>query len=187
MEYFFNDVNVMQTVLRDNDGTGISLEHAATLISSRFAFTSIETVQQALYALFDLELHGPEAQNVSRGLITTTELFHSISAKALPLLVRDPNTAFQHRFHHLIQYGGKYYAYLVARSSANLIWNSVFRADPFNRQNGLKWAEVQSHGGGFPPNVLLKSILGYSPTPSHLIKALKEEAANVSCLGAVNI
>ncbi|CAJ0603710.1 unnamed protein product [Cylicocyclus nassatus] len=188
MEYFFNDLSVMQSILRSPNGECIEVEDAACMIASRFAFSSLEIMQQASYALFDLELHGPDAPRLIReNRITTTDLFHSIVTKALPHLEREKDTAFQHRFHHLVQYGAKYYSYLVARSAASLIWNSNFRDAPFNRTEGLKWAEVQSHGGGLPSNLLLKKMLGYSPTAIHLIDALKQETSHLANLGAVNV
>lgn len=132
--------------------------------------------------------------------MTTTELLQRILTSSLPHLQRDSSSAFQHRldpslsltiilfrFHHLVQYGAKYYSYLVARSAASLIWSSAFEQDPFNRVNGLKWAQVQSHGGGLHPSVLLKTILGSPPTPENLIRTLHNEVSPLSNLGTVNI
>ncbi|KAL6737175.1 hypothetical protein Aduo_010842 [Ancylostoma duodenale] len=188
MEYFFNDLTVMQSILRSPNGDCIALEDAACMSASRFAFSSLEIMQQASYALFDLELHGPDAALLLReNRITTTELFHTIVTKALPHLDRERDTAFQHRFHHLVQYGARYYSYLVARSAASLIWNSKFRDAPFSRSEGEKWAEVQSYGGGLPSSLLLKKMLGYSPSAMHFIDALKQETSHLANLGAVNV
>ncbi|KAJ1359819.1 hypothetical protein KIN20_018630 [Parelaphostrongylus tenuis] len=188
MEYFFNDLTVMQTILRNPDGECVPIEDAACMIASRFAFSSLEIMQQASYALFDLELHAPDAARLLReGRITTTDLFHSIVTKALPHLDRQKDSAFQHRFHHLVQYGAKYYAYLIARSAASLIWNSKFRDSPFNRAEGEKWMEVQSYGGGLPSSILLERMLGYNPTSVHFIEALKQETSHLANLGAVNV
>uniref|UniRef100_A0A7I4YMA9 Peptidase_M3 domain-containing protein n=1 Tax=Haemonchus contortus TaxID=6289 RepID=A0A7I4YMA9_HAECO len=188
MEYFFNDLTVLQSVLRNSDGECVRIEDAASMIASRFAFSSLEIMQQASYALFDLELHAPDATKLLReGRITTTDLFHSIITKALPHLDRQADSAFQHRFHHLVQYGAKYYSYMVARSAASLIWNSKFRDSPFSRTEGEKWMKVQSHGGGLPSAVLLETMLGYSPTSMHFIDALKNETSHLANLGAVNV
>lgn len=46
MEYFFNNIDVLQEIAKDNYGRSISVEDAATLITSRFAFTSLEMLQQ---------------------------------------------------------------------------------------------------------------------------------------------
>ncbi|PIO62010.1 peptidase family M3 [Teladorsagia circumcincta] len=135
---------VLQTVLRNPDGKCVRIEDAASTIASRFAFSSLEIMQQASYALFDLELHAPDAARLLReGRITTTNLFNSIITKALPHLDRQADTAFQHRFHHLVQYGAKYYSYMVARSAASLIWNSKFRDSPFSRTEGEKWMKLR--------------------------------------------
>ncbi|KJH41486.1 hypothetical protein DICVIV_12540 [Dictyocaulus viviparus] len=183
MEYFFNDLTVLRTILRDANGECIPVEDAACMIASRFAFSSLEIMQQASYALFDLELHAPDAARLLReGKITTTNLFHSIVTKALPHVDRQHDSAFQHRFHHLVQYGAKYYSYLIARSAASLIWNSKFRDSPFNRTEGERWMKVQSHGGGLPPTILLESMLGYSPTSAHFIEALKKETSHLANL-----
>ncbi|VDO30079.1 unnamed protein product [Haemonchus placei] len=188
MEYFFNDLTVLQSVLRNSDGECVRIEDAASMIASRFAFSSLEIMQQASYALFDLELHAPDATKLLReGRITTTDLFHSIITKALPHLDRQADSAFQHRFHHLVQYGAKYYSYMVARSAASLIWNSKFRDSPFSRTEGEKWMKVQSHGGGLPSAILLETMLGYSPTSMHFIEALKKETSHLANLGAVNV
>uniref|UniRef100_A0A158R069 Mitochondrial intermediate peptidase (inferred by orthology to a human protein) n=1 Tax=Nippostrongylus brasiliensis TaxID=27835 RepID=A0A158R069_NIPBR len=112
----------------------------------------------ASYALFDLELHGPDAAKLIReNRLTTTSLFHSIITKALPNLKRQPDSAFQHR------------------------------DSPFNRSEGDKWMKVQSYGGGLPPAVLLERMLGYSLTSVHLVDALKRETSHLANLGAVNV
>jgi len=79
---------------------------------------------------------------------------------ALPDFEMVPNYAYHHRISHLVTYGGKYYSYLVARVCAMLIYNKLFLEDPFSRQNGMKWAEIQSHGGEYESSYLLKKILG---------------------------
>lgn len=86
-----------------------------------------------------------------------------------------------------MQYGGRYYSYLVARAAANLVWTAKFQRDPFSSDAGTAWAEVQSHGGGLPPGQLLEKMLGYTPTSTHMIEAFKAESTNNSSIGIVNI
>lgn len=190
MEYFFNDVRVMTEVIRkaDKSTDQLSIESAATLLASRHSFTAIETVQQAAYGLYDLEVHGPiAAPQIATGRMTTTELFHDIMSKAMPHVQRSPDTAFQHRFHHTVQYGARYYSYLVAKSSASLIWQQRFQSEPFSRKWGDCWAEVQSHGGGHHPAVLLEKILGFRPTEKDLTLALSKESQHLANLDAVTV
>ncbi|CAI2351445.1 unnamed protein product [Caenorhabditis sp. 36 PRJEB53466] len=190
MEYFFSDLRVMTDVIRKKDGSSdqLSIESAATLLASRHSFTAIETVQQAAYGLYDLEVHGPiAAPQISSGRMSTTELFHDIMNKAMPHVQRSSDAAFQHRFHHTVQYGAKYYSYLVARASASLIWQQRFQSEPFSRKWGDCWAEVQSHGGGHHPSVLLEKILGFRPTENDLTLALSKESHHLANLDAVTV
>lgn len=190
MEYFFSDLGVMTDIIRrtDRPEEQLSIESAATLLASRHSFTAIETVQQAAYGLYDLEVHGPiAAPQIASGRMTTTELFHDIMNKTMPHIQRSPDSAFQHRFHHTVQYGAKYYSYLVARASACLIWQQRFLNDPFSRKWGDCWAEVQSHGGGHHPAVLLEKILGFRPTENDLTQALSKESQHLANLDAVTV
>uniref|UniRef100_A0A914EAW4 Peptidase M3A/M3B catalytic domain-containing protein n=1 Tax=Acrobeloides nanus TaxID=290746 RepID=A0A914EAW4_9BILA len=175
MEYFFNDYRILTQVCKDKSGRPISEDEAKALIDSRYSFGCLETLQQVIYSLFDLEIHGPLAENIAQGKLTTTEIFHDISTKALPQVKREKSAAWQHRFSHLVPYGAKYYSYLVAKASASLIWHSQFEKDPFCKINGAKWAEVQSHGGEYPSSFLLKKVLGHIPEPHQLIGALKRD------------
>ncbi|PAV75730.1 hypothetical protein WR25_11686 isoform A [Diploscapter pachys] len=188
MEFFFNDIQVFRSLLRGENDEEIPIDEAASHLSARSAFSAIEVVQQAAYSLFDLELHGPEAPELLRqGKLTTGQLFHSMLSTSLPQITRSPNTAFQHRFHHLVQYGARYYSYLVARAGASLIWSSQFREDPFNRDAGMKWAKIQSYGGGLAPLILLENILGFRPTADNLTSAISDQSIHTSNLDAINI
>ncbi|KAF8386078.1 hypothetical protein PRIPAC_75220 [Pristionchus pacificus] len=171
MEYFFYDINVMQKTLCTTDGKSIDIKDAAT----------------ASYALFDLELHSPQvSESFINGKVSSTQILNRILSRALPNVERDEWTAYQHRFHHLIPYGSKYYSYLVAKASASLIWRNHFHADPYNREAGEKWAEAQSHGGGLPSSVILSRMLGSPPTPSLLIDTLASQSQQASNIPVVN-
>jgi hypothetical protein len=60
-----------------------------------------------MYALFDLEAHGSRAESLAVGESTTTDLFATICQRSLPAIERDPASAWQHRFSHLVPYGAK--------------------------------------------------------------------------------
>uniref|UniRef100_A0AC34FZ84 Peptidase M3A/M3B catalytic domain-containing protein n=1 Tax=Panagrolaimus sp. ES5 TaxID=591445 RepID=A0AC34FZ84_9BILA len=128
------------------------------------------------YALFDLEVHGPEyAPLIANGKITSTALYSQIGKKALPLIGHGENVAWPHRFSHLGPYGAKYYSYLVAKAAASLIWEQCFREDPFSRKSGLAWAKVQSYGGELPSKDLLEIALQKAPTSIDLCEALHSQ------------
>ncbi|MCP9258477.1 Mitochondrial intermediate peptidase [Dirofilaria immitis] len=180
MEYFFNNIDVLREIAKDSHGRPISVEDAASLITSRFAFTSLEMLQQAVYSLFDLEAHGGNAEGIMNGRISTADLYASIWSVVFPNVKKESNSAWHHRFTHLVPYGAKYYSYLVARAAASLIWNTRFRDCPFSRENGLAWGKVSVigviKGGSLASADLLNSALGYWPTVQNLAAALKEEA-----------
>ncbi|EFO25864.1 peptidase family M3 containing protein [Loa loa] len=187
MEYFFNNIDILREIAKDNHGRPISVEDAASLITSRFAFTSLEMLQQAVYSLFDLEAHGGNAEGIMNGRVSTADLYASIWSVVFPNVKKETGSAWHHRFAHLVPYGAKYYSYLVARATASLIWNTRFRDCPFSRENGLAWAKVLSKGGSLPSAELLNSALGYWPTVQNLAMALKEEADQTCQRSAVSI
>ncbi|KAL3106165.1 hypothetical protein niasHT_016852 [Heterodera trifolii] len=167
MECFFNDPRVW----RDSSGRAPTDEKAELLegiANLRRVFDALHTTRQALYALFDLELHGERAAEIAEGRMSTTELFDHLQSKALPELKNGDQIAYHHRIAHLFTYGAKYYSYLVARAGASLIYERLIADDPLSGRNGLKWAKVQSHGGEHPSDVLMAMALdspeGKAPT-----------------------
>ncbi|KAH7729029.1 Peptidase family M3 containing protein [Aphelenchoides avenae] len=174
MELFFNNPRVLRGICKDKSGRAISADQAEVLIRSRRVFTTTSTLHQTLYSLFDLEAHGQYAEAISSGKLTTTDLFGSLAKEALPDIERPSNYAYHHRFTHLVPYGAKYYSYLVARAAAALVWQEMFEADPLSRENGLRWASVQAHGGEKPPNELLAEILGAAPHSKQLTEVITD-------------
>uniref|UniRef100_A0A915E1M9 Peptidase M3A/M3B catalytic domain-containing protein n=1 Tax=Ditylenchus dipsaci TaxID=166011 RepID=A0A915E1M9_9BILA len=161
-------------ICRDPSGKAMTIDEANVLLSSRNIFGSIRTSQQALYALFDLQLHGQFAHQVSDGSLSTTNLFQKLADVALPCLERTPNYAYHHRISHLVTYGAKYYSYLVARAGASLIYENLFSENPFSRENGLKWGKIQSFGGEYPSHYLLEKVLDRKPGDEELSDVLQE-------------
>ncbi|KAL3101885.1 hypothetical protein niasHS_003294 [Heterodera schachtii] len=184
MECFFNDPRVLQKIWRDSSGRAPTDEKAELLegiANSRRVFDALHTTRQALYAQFDLELHGERAAEIAEGRMSTTELFDHLQRKALPGLKNGDQIAYHHRIAHLFTYGAKYYSYLVARAGASLIYERLFADDPLSGRNGLKWAKVQSHGGEHPSDVLMAMALdspeGKAPTAAELVAALDRHSS----------
>ncbi|CAH8676957.1 unnamed protein product [Schistosoma haematobium] len=68
--------------------------------------------------------------------------------------------AWPHRFTHLVNYGGRYYAYLMAKAGANLVWRRYFSKDPWCSSSGQLYMEkLLCHGGEYPPAILLSDLL----------------------------
>lgn len=92
-------------------------------------FSSLDAMKQSVYALFDLRLHSMDDE-INKS--STLDIFQQLCAKTWPLAFV-PETAWHHRFSHLVHYGSKYHAYLVASASASAIWRKCFADDPFSR------------------------------------------------------
>lgn len=176
MECYFNDPKILSTICKDKSGRTLPLDQAELLVKSRRMFGAFHTLQQVLYSTMDVEMHGNYALPISRGELTTTDLFNQLGNKILPGIERVDRYAYHQRMSHMVTYGAKYYSYLVARASASMIYKDLFESDPFSRENGLRWAKVQSYGGELPSSHLLQIILGRTPSTNDLASLLFKEA-----------
>ncbi|KAF7242541.1 hypothetical protein EG68_09423 [Paragonimus skrjabini miyazakii] len=138
---------------------------------------SVELIQQSTYAKLDqvlhsgppeltLLLHKPTGQ--ADRLPASSHLLSQIQHESglSDWLVCSPTHlgAWVHRFTHLIGYGGRYYAYLMARAGAQLVWRQCFADDPWSSSKGQLYAErVLRHGGEFHPASILGNLLADSP------------------------
>ncbi|KAG7310386.1 hypothetical protein JYU34_003159 [Plutella xylostella] len=139
--------------------------------ASKHLFGASEMQLQVFYSALDQHYHSENASSGGR----TTDVLKQVQKQyyGLPYV---ENTAWQHRFSHLIGYGAKYYSYLISRAIAWSIWKKHFEADPLSRAagEGLRRG-VLRHGGAVPPQVLLRDYLDTEITPEKLANALAEE------------
>lgn len=170
LEYFIFDPRVLKEVAIDyRTGDPMPKHLVQSLCDARFMFEAHEVQTQVLYALFDMQLH----LGASPG--STMDLFSNIHQKYHGLDYVS-NTAWHHRFTHLLVYGAKYYSYLVARAVASLIWQQCFSSDPFSPAMGERYRrEFLAHGGERPPMLLVENMLGYKPSTEQLVEALLRE------------
>ncbi|KAI5645048.1 peptidase family m3 domain-containing protein [Phthorimaea operculella] len=172
MEYFASSPHVVRRFARHfQTGAPMPEEMLHRFCASKFLFGASEMQLQVFYSALDQHYHGPNASYGGR----TTEVLQQVQKQyyGLPYV---QNTAWQHRFSHLIGYGAKYYSYLISRAIAWSIWKKNFEADPLNRQAGEALRQgVLRHGGAVPPQVLLREYLGTDITPNTLAMALAEE------------
>ncbi|RVE42298.1 hypothetical protein evm_013063 [Chilo suppressalis] len=139
------------------------------LCASKYLFGASEMQLQVFYSALDQQYHGPRAP------AATTEVLRNVQQQyyGLPYV---ENTAWQHRFSHLVGYGAKYYSYLISRATAWSVWRAAFQPQPLARAAGdhLRRA-VLRHGGATHPQVLLQDYLGCEITPHSLAAALADE------------
>ncbi|KPJ17979.1 Mitochondrial intermediate peptidase [Papilio machaon] len=122
------------------------------LCASKHLFGASEMQLQVFYSALDQKYHGPEAA-LGR---STTDVLEQVQKQyyGLPYV---ENTAWQHRFSHLIGYGAKYYSYLISRAAAWGAWSSQFASQPLNRRAGDAFRHgVLRHGGAKPPQLVVE-------------------------------
>lgn len=160
MEYFASDYRVLSTFARHHKtGQTIPEKMVQNLCQSRHMYNALDTHSQVFYSLIDQKYHGPPSS------ISTTEMLKRCQEKYHCMSYVD-GTAWQLRFGHLVNYGAKYYSYVLSRAVASKVWHRCFAEDPFSSTSGEKWRRrVLAHGGSVPPLELLQSLLGEDEAP----------------------
>ncbi|KAH8867242.1 Mitochondrial intermediate peptidase [Schistosoma japonicum] len=136
---------------------------------------SLEVSQQATYAILDQILHSGPTENTLlpyakltheslRSWPASTKLLSDIQYKVGLSDWCDCSPAhigaWPHRFTHLVNYGGRYYSYLLARAGADLVWRRYFSKDPWSSSNGQRYVEkLLCRGGEYPPASMLSDLL----------------------------
>ncbi|CAH2102131.1 unnamed protein product [Euphydryas editha] len=140
------------------------------LCASKHLFGASEMQLQVFYSALDQQYHGEQAECED-----STDVLRQVQKRyyGLPYV---ENTAWQHRFSHLIGYGAKYYSYLISRALAWSAWRRHFAAEPLSRAAGDRLrSRLLRHGGSVPPQILLRNYLDTEITPNTLAMALIEE------------
>ena len=125
MEYFSSDPRVL-SMIGKHYKTGESLPEDVTkkFCATKKVFNGVDIQTQLFYSLIDQKFHQTHPLGCS-----TTEALQQLHQEHHSLPYHD-NTAWHHRFSHLVGYGARYYSYLMARAVASSIWQKYFQADP---------------------------------------------------------
>ncbi|XP_026739232.1 mitochondrial intermediate peptidase [Trichoplusia ni] len=172
MEYFASSPQVIRRFARHfQTREPMPEDMLHRLCASKYLFGASEMQLQVFYSALDQHYHGPNASFGGR----TTDVLKQVQKQyyGLPYV---ENTAWQHRFSHLIGYGAKYYSYLISRGIAWSVWHKYFEKDPLSRSAGDKLRQgLLRYGGARPPKMLLREYLDEEITPNKLATALAEE------------
>jgi intermediate peptidase len=171
MEYFASDPRVLSRINRHyKTGESLPDDVIETFCATKKVFSSVDVHTQLFYSLVDQRYHSDHPLGCS-----TTEMLSSLHAEHHVLPYHE-NTAWQHRFSHLVGYGARYYSYLMARSVASCIWQKCFQDEPLNPDAGRRYrAECLAHGGGKPSHRLVSDFLEKEVNPEDLSEALVAE------------
>nr|CAG4650004.1 EOG090X02LQ [Sida crystallina] len=170
MEFFASDPRVVSRFARHHK-TGEPLPPAQlqVLCAAKQAFGAADMQQQVFYSALDQRLHS-HAFDASTS--STSDILDRVQQQyyGMPCV---PNTAWQHRFSHLVGYGAKYYSYLLSRGVAAWIWQQYFQQDPFSRTSGDQFRYgFLAHGGSKPAHDMVASFLGKDVNPTTLTQSL---------------
>ena len=167
MEHFLSDPRVLESFARHREtGHPIHGSDISRVQLSGKVFPAYDLQVQIVYALTDILLHSDKPSNVP-----PLQLAHDVYHRYAPLPPL-PGATWVLRFGHFYGYGARYYSYLWARAVSSLIWRCCFADNPFSRESGNRLRKMLSFGGGLPPNMLVRDLLTFDPSVSHLVDAL---------------
>ena len=127
------------------------------LRKSKSIFDAIDSQQQLVFAMTDLELH---SQSSTLSPASIGDLAASIQNEhsLFPVV---PGTNWELRFGHFVGYGSTYYSYLYADVLAQDIWKRFFAGDSLAPGAGESLRDkLLRHGGSRDPEKLVREVLG---------------------------
>ena len=129
----------------------------ATLRKSRDIFKSMETQQQLVFALADLELHNQTSELSSNAIAELAASIQREHSTFGPV----PGTNWELRFGHFVGYGATYYSYLYADILAKDMWERYFAGDSLAPGAGEHLRDkLLKYGGSRHPETLVRGVLG---------------------------
>ena len=146
MEHFARDIRVLETIGKhylSNDK--VPRELLQSYLNETKYLEHCETYSQAKMAMLDQVLHSESIIDHIND-IDIVELYHQME-KQYEVMV-DDRSNWCGKFGHLFGYGAVYYSYLFDRAIAAKVWDALFKEDPFNRENGQKFANTILKWGG---------------------------------------
>ena len=161
MEYFARDERVLESFSEhEHDGSKISSWLLERRLKAFHSFDNLELLNQIQHAIFDLKCHG-DWSNVSK-TSSFDDIYNAVQEQVSPIK-SSKETSWACQFTHLYGYGSSYYSYALSRVFAQMIWQSRFKADPFDRKSGEDFRRlVLAPGGSVSGNAILGSYFKVS-------------------------
>ncbi|CAM1504887.1 Fc.00g024780.m01.CDS01 [Cosmosporella sp. VM-42] len=119
-------------------------------------------LHQVFLALFDLTIHSPASREAAQAT-DTTALWNASKRETMGLVTVDGigQASFAHPFR---AYDAAYFTYSLSRVYATDLWVSCFKANPMNKEAGMKYRRhVLQPGGSQPEATSLRNFLGRDP------------------------
>ncbi|KAK9365218.1 hypothetical protein V1509DRAFT_633716 [Lipomyces kononenkoae] len=156
MEHFASNLDVLALFARHYEtDRPLPPQLIEASLAERAKFRYNDTYTQIEMSLLDQALHSITPSSSSSGRIDSSAIYHAVEKQySLFPPVQDAN--WQGMFGHLVGYGAVYYAYLLDRAIASLVWDRVFQSGKeggaVSREAGERFKnEVLAWGGGRDP------------------------------------
>lgn len=143
------------------------------LIKSKNVNSSLFNLRQLHFGLFDMKLHCISNEKDLNDLDMTT-LWNSLREEiALVSSDNNPTKGFASFGHIAGGYEAGYYGYLYSQVFANDIYYTLFKDDPMNVKNGLRYRDIILKRGGSKDSMdNLVELLGRKPNSEAFLKEL---------------
>ncbi|KAJ8103148.1 hypothetical protein POJ06DRAFT_64259 [Lipomyces tetrasporus] len=156
MEYFASNPDVLALFARHYEtDKPLPPQLIEASLSQRATFRHNDTYTQIEMSLLDQALHSITPSSLSAGGIDSSKIYHAVEHQ-YSLFPTVQGAKWQGMFGHLVGYGAVYYAYLLDRAIASLVWDRVFHSGKeggaVSREAGERFKnEVLVWGGGRDP------------------------------------
>lgn len=174
-EHFARCPAVVGQWAKDSQGHRMPSGMLEEALMERKSFGATELQLQLLYAGADQFIFGPELgsrvtfdfDDVLSGVANVQQRLTCLALSTDGLPSAPPLLTST----HLVNYGGLYHSYLLARMFASQIWTYRFAADPLSRDAGLVlWHKMLGLGSSRSPKAILKDMAGGELLPSHYLQ-----------------
>lgn len=175
-EHFARCPAIVGQWAKDEFGARLPSGMLEEALMERKLFSATEIQLQLLYSGADQYLFGQElGSRTTLGyediLVGVANVQRQLTCLPLGLDGQPSVPLLSHT--HLVNYGGLYHSYLLARMYASQIWSTQFEADPLSRAKGLcLWHEMLALGSSQSPKGILENMAGGKLQPRHFLREL---------------
>ncbi|GMM36332.1 hypothetical protein DASC09_036570 [Saccharomycopsis crataegensis] len=131
-----------------------------SMVRSKHVNGGLFLLRQVHFGLFDMTLH-----NSSDGVVDVDHAWNRLREEISLTSIDHENTVGYASFGHMMGgYASAYYGYLYSKVFATDIYYTIFKKDPFNTENGVRYRDIiLKRGGSIDEIDILKELLGREP------------------------
>lgn len=157
-------------------GEPIDDESIDLLIRSKNVNSGLFNLRQLHFGFFDMVLHTIDNDKALKSLDLTKEWNSILENTALISIGRNESIGYASFGHIAGGYEAGYYGYLYSQVFANDIYYTLFKQDPMNVENGIRYRDIiLKRGGSMELMDCLKELLGREPNSKAFMSELLGE------------